>query len=100
MGRISLGCGPRPQRRRWHLCFLYWPVQLLQLRQLDLSAFVRFVEHAVVLQRSTYPVLPDEEAEDRAVDHQRLAILCSLQWPRRVGRTDSLAPLAETGRRL
>jgi hypothetical protein len=79
MGRLSLGCGPRPQRGRRHLRLLHRPVQLLQLRQLDLSAFVRFVEHALVLQRPSHPVLPDGEAEDRAVDHQRLAVVCPLQ---------------------
>ena len=46
----------RHQRRCRHLRFLYRPLQLLQLRQLDVSALVRLVEHAVVLQRRARPV--------------------------------------------
>src|SRR6185503_7174682 len=55
------------------------PVQLLQLRQLGLSALVRVVEHAVVLQRHSPPVLPDGASQDRAVADQRLAIVLHVQ---------------------
>ena len=55
--------------------FLHRFVQLLQLRQLDLSAVVRVLEHAVVLQRPSRPVVPNQQAQDRAVDHQRVAVL-------------------------
>ena len=87
----------RPQRRCRHLRLVHRPFQLLQLRQLDLSAIIRFLEHTLVLQRPSHSMVSHEEAEDRAVDHQRLAVLCTLQrqaWP---GRTDSLAPHALPG---
>ena len=50
-------------------------VELLQLRQLDLSAFLRFVEYAVVFQRDARSDLPIGQAEDRALAHQWLAVL-------------------------
>ena len=57
MGRLSLGCGSRPECGCGHLRLLYRPVQLLQLRQLDLSAFVCLLQHALVLQRPPYPIV-------------------------------------------
>ena len=72
----------RHQRRRRHLHVVRRPVQLLQLRQLGLSAVVRLVEHAVVLQRRARADLPHGEAEDRAVVHQRLAVVRALQQQR------------------
>ena len=73
--RVPLQRAARPQRRRRHLRVVHRPVQLLQLRQLDLPAVVRVIEHAMVLQRPPHPVVPDEQAEDRAVVHQRMAVL-------------------------
>ena len=97
VGRLSLGCASRPQRGCRHLRLLHRPVQLLQLRQLDLSAIVCFVQHTLVLQRSSHPVVPNEEAEDRALDHQRLAVLCTPQRQAWSGRSDSVASHAVSG---
>ena len=49
--RPPLERAERHQPRRRHLHVVRRPVQLLQLRQLGVSAVVRLVEHAVVLQR-------------------------------------------------
>src|SRR6266478_1056893 len=66
---------PRAQRRRWNLCVLHRPVQLLQLRQLGLPTVLRLFQHAVVFQWIADPVVPDRQIEDRALDHQRMAVL-------------------------
>ncbi len=66
-------------------------VQLLQLRQLDVPAVVRLVEHALVLQRRAHPDLPERQAEDRAVDHQRLAVVRQVQSRARPRRADPVA---------
>ena len=90
--RLSLGREPRPERRRRHLRLLHRPVQLLQLRQLDLPALVRVVQHAVVLQRAARAVVPDPDAEDRALAHQRLAVLRQVQQPPGLRRPDPVDP--------
>ncbi len=93
--RLSLGREPRPQRRCRYLRLVRRPVQLLQLRQLDLPALVRLIQHAVVLQRPARAVVPDPDAEDRAVAHQRLAVVRQVQQPpgfRRSGTVDPQRP--------
>jgi len=61
----------RAERRCRNLRVLHRTVQLLQLRQLDVSTLLCVVQHAVVLQRPADTVVPDKQAEDRAMDHQR-----------------------------
>src|SRR5579883_2323450 len=48
-------------------------------------------EHTVVFHRHAGPGLPYRKAEDRALDHQWLAVLRATQWPTGPGRTDSMA---------
>ena len=36
---------------------------------------LRFVQHALVFQRRANPVVPHQSPEDRALDHQRMAVL-------------------------
>ncbi len=76
------------QRRRRHLHVLRRPVLLLPVRQLGLSAVVCLLQHALVLQRRTRAVVSDGEVEDRAVVHQRLAVLRQIQQSARSRRTD------------
>ena len=64
LGRIPLQREPRTECRCRNLRVVHRPVQLLQLRQLDLPAVVRVVEYAVVLQWTAHPVVPHEQAED------------------------------------
>src|SRR5262249_54218031 len=71
-----------------HLHVVHRPVELLQLRQLDVPAFVRVVEYALVLQWRAGPDLPDGKAQDRALARQRLAVLWQVQqlsWTRSAG---------------
>jgi len=63
-------------------------VQLLQLRQLGLSAFVRFFEHALVFRRSAGADLPDSALEDRTVAHQWMAVVWFRQFEEGSGRAD------------
>ena len=77
--RLSLRQDERHQRPGRHLHVVRRPLELLQLRQLDLPAVVRLVEHAVVLQRHARPDLPERQAEDRAVARQRLAVVRQVQ---------------------
>ncbi len=67
------------QRRRRHLHVLHRAVQLLPIRQLGLSAFVRFLEHPVVFHRRSCPDFSNRAPEDRAMVHKRLAIIRSIQ---------------------
>ncbi len=86
--RLSLRQDERHQRPGRHLHVVRRAVELLQLRQLDLPAVVRVVEHAMVLQRHAHPDLPERQAEDRAVDHQRLAVVRQVQPRARPRRAD------------
>ena len=81
----------RHQRPGRHLHVVRRPLELLQLRQLDVPAVVRLVEHAVVLQRHARPDLPERQAEDRAVARQRLAVVRQVQRRARRRRADPLA---------
>ena len=51
----------------------------------------RVVQHAVVLQRPANSVVPHQQAEDRALDHQRMAILQPVQRPPWFRRADPVA---------
>ena len=77
--RLPLRPWQRHQRRRRHLHVVRRPVQLLQLRQLGVSAVVRIIEHALVLQRRAHPDLPDAEAQAGVLDRQRLAVVRHVQ---------------------
>ena len=90
--RVSLRREPRPQRGCGRVRLVHRPVQLLQLRQLDLPALVRVVQHALVLQRTACPVVADPGPQDRAVADQRLAVLCEVQPPSGLRRPDPLDP--------
>ena len=82
-----------------HLRLLHRPVQLLQLRQLDVPALVRVIQHAVVLQWPARAVVADAESEDRAVADQRLAVLREIQPHPGLRRPDPVDPerLAQAG---
>ena len=73
------------QRAGWnqhsgrHFHVLHRPVQLLQLRQLGLSAVVRVVEHAMVLQWHAGADLSQRAPEDRALADQWMAVVRPLQ---------------------
>src|SRR5712692_7104687 len=90
--RLPLGQVERHQRRRRYLSVLRRPVQLLQLRQLGVSALVRLVQHLVVLQRHSDSDLPERQAQDRAVADQWLAILRHVQLDPRYRLSGSVAP--------
>ena len=87
-GGYHIDAHARHQHPGRHLHVVRRPVELLQLRQLDVSAVVRLVEHAVVLQRRARPDLPDRQAEDRALARQRLAVVRQVQPGARRRRAD------------
>ena len=69
-------------------------VGLFSFYQFDnwaIPAFLRFVEHALVLHGHTNPGLPHREVEDRALDYQRLANLRAAQRPLGAGRATFVA---------
>ena len=68
--------------------FIHRIVQLLQLRQLGVSAAICIVEHTLVFQRSSRAVVPHRQIEDRAMVHQWMAILWQVRQHARLGWTD------------
>ena len=92
--RIPLGRAARHQPRRRHLHVVRRPVLVRQLRELDVPAVVHVGQHAVVLQRHPAADLPDRQAEDRAVAHQRLAVVrrSSTRCPASAGRSCGVPP--------
>ena len=89
--RLSLQRAARHQRRCRNLHVVYRAVQLLPVRQLGLSAFLRFLQHAVVFQWRASADLPDRAFENRAVVYQWLAVLRTIQQPARIRLPDSVA---------
>ena len=90
-GGYHFNCDARGQRRRRHFHVVHRPVQLLQLRQLGVPAFVCFFEHALVFQWRPCADFSDGEVEDRAVVHQRVAIVWPIQRPAWIWFSDSVA---------
>src|ERR1700737_3748762 len=76
---IPLQRSARGQRRRGNFPVFHWSFQLLQLRQLGLSTFVRFLQHTLVLQRCAGSDFSYREIEDRALVYQWMAVLRQIQ---------------------
>ncbi len=89
--RISLQHAGRHQRSGRNFHVVHRSVQLLQLRQLGLSAVLRVVEHALVLQRHAGADLSQRALEDRALVDQWMAVLWPVQQPARHRWTNSVA---------
>src|ERR1700752_4288194 len=66
-------------------------VRLLQLRQLGVSAIVRVVQYAVVLQWPQDPDLSERQAQDRTLDRERLAVVRNVQQRAWRGRANPVA---------
>src|SRR5438270_332052 len=77
--RLPLQRAAWSQRGRRHLYVLRRTIQLLQLRQLGVSAVLRVIEHAMVLQWAARSDLPDRKAEDRVLADQWMAVVRHLQ---------------------
>src|ERR1035438_10574998 len=83
-------------RRRHTRCLSYWSSDvfssdlLLQFRQLDIPTVICLFQYALVLQRLAHSVVTHQQAEDRALAHQWMAILRQVQRPYGFGRTVSV----------
>ena len=89
--RLPLGRLERHQHRCRDLHVVRRPVLVRQLRELDVPAVVHVGQHALVLQRHPHADLPERQAQDRAVAHQRLAVVRQVQRDARLRRADPVA---------